>query len=200
VSVSFISHYSIPWRDKTVNACSYNWRVTCGVSSSGRFLALLLSTSFIIHYLIGRSHENSRKHESIISPNRTGRITELWTRTQVYVNSRALLEFLPARRYASAGRPTSYCPVSVSVCLSVCLSQVGVLSKWMDGPNWFLACRLFSTFATLSYKEIRLSPKIRALPSKTFSWTPDLENFANAYRSSKRIIDLARERWTLRAS
>jgi len=36
--------------------------------------------------------------------------------------------FLPARRYDSAG--TSYGPVSVSVC--VCLSQVGVLWKWMD--------------------------------------------------------------------
>jgi len=37
------------------------------------------------------------------------------------------LHILPARRYASAG--TSYGPVSV------CLSQVGVLSKWIDGSS-----------------------------------------------------------------
>ena len=37
---------------------------------------------------------------------------------------------LPARRYASAG--TSHGFVSVSVCLSVCLSQVGVLSKRLN--------------------------------------------------------------------
>jgi len=38
--------------------------------------------------------------------------------------------FLLARRYASAG--ASYGPVSV------CLSQVGVLSKQMKGLIWFL--------------------------------------------------------------
>ena len=32
----------------------------------------------------------------------------------------------------------------------------------------------------------------------TLSQTRDLENFASMYRSSKRVIDLARERWTLR--
>ena len=46
-------------------------------------------------------------------------------------------QFLPARRYASAG--TSHGPVSVRlcVCLSVCLSQVGVLSKRMNESSWF---------------------------------------------------------------
>ena len=42
---------------------------------------------------------------------------------------------LPARRYASAGN--IYGHVSVSVYLSVCLSQVGVLSKRVDGSSWF---------------------------------------------------------------
>jgi len=32
---------------------------------------------------------------------------------------------------------------------------------------------------------------------RTLSQTPDLENFIMVYRSSKRVIDLARERWTL---
>ena len=91
---------------------------------------------------------------------------------------------LPARRYASAG--TSYGPVSV------CLSQVGVLSKWVDGSSWFLAHRLLSTRPTPCFKEIHLSTKIRVLPSGTLSQTPDLENFAMAYRSSKSVIDLAR--------
>jgi len=54
------------------------------------------------------------------------------------------------RRYASEG--TNYDPVSVS--LSVCLSQVGVLSKWMDGSSWFLACRLLLIYPTVCCKEI----------------------------------------------
>ena len=61
-----------------------------------------------------------------------------------------------ARRYVSAG--TSYGPVSVSV--SVCLSQVGVLSKRSDGIIWFLAWGgLLSTRPTLCFKEIQLSTK-----------------------------------------
>jgi len=42
--------------------------------------------------------------------------------------------------------------------------------------------------------------KIMVLPSGTiFFQTPDLENFAMVYRSMERVINLARERWTLRA-
>ena len=66
---------------------------------------------------------------------------------------------LPARRYASAG--ISHGPVSV--CLCVCLSQVGVLVKWLDGSSWFLAWRLVLTCPTLYFKEIRVSTKIRVL-------------------------------------
>jgi len=35
--------------------------------------------------------------------------------------------------------------------------------------------------------------------SGTLAKTPDLENFATAYRSSKRVIKLSRQRWMLRA-
>jgi len=42
-----------------------------------------------------------------------------------------LFGFLPARRYASSG--TNNGPV----CLTVCLSQVGVLSKRMNELSWF---------------------------------------------------------------
>ena len=111
---------------------------------------------------------------------------------------------LPVRSFASTG--TSCGPVyvsvyvSVSVCLSVCLShQVGVLSKRLNESDWFLARELPSTYPTLCCKEIQVSPKIRALPSGTLLQTLDLENFAMAYRSSKRAINLAPERWTLRA-
>ena len=30
--------------------------------------------------------------------------------------------------------------------MTLCLSQVGVLLKWLDGLSWFLACRLLSTY------------------------------------------------------
>jgi len=98
--------------------------------------------------------------------------------------------FSPARRYASAG--TSHGPVSV--CLSVCLSQVGVLSKRLNESSWFLARELHLTYPTLCYKKIQVPSKIRVLPSGTLLQTLDLENFATAYRSSKqRVINLARQ-------
>ena len=66
------------------------------------------------------------------------------------------MSFLPARPYASAG--TSY--GSVSVCLSVCLSQVGVLSKGMNGGLiCVLARKLLLTSPTLCYKETQVSTK-----------------------------------------
>ena len=59
--------------------------------------------------------------------------------------------------------------------VSVCLSQVGVLSKGMNGLIWCLACGLLSTSLTLCFKEIRVSPKIRALPSGTLLQTLTLK-------------------------
>jgi len=75
--------------------------------------------------------------------------------------------------------------LAMALCPSVrlCLTQVGVLSKRLNKPSWFLACELPSTHVTLCYKEIRVSPKIRILPSGTLSLTPDLENFSLVYRS-----------------
>jgi len=65
--------------------------------------------------------------------------------------------------------------------------------------SWFLACTLLSTYPTLCYKEIQVSTKITVLPSGTMSQTPDLENFALAYRSLYRVTDLAQGRRMLRA-
>jgi len=51
---------------------------------------------------------------------------------------------------------------------------------------WTLPC----TYLTVYYKEILVSPKIRALFSGTLSQNLDLENFASACQLSKRVIDL----------
>ena len=69
------------------------------------------------------------------------------TRIHVYVDDLFSLQipanlwFLRARCYASAG--TSHDPVSVCLCLSVCLSQVGILSKRMNESGWVLARERF---------------------------------------------------------
>jgi len=82
------------------------------------------------------------------------------------------------RRYASA-------IYMLSVCLSVCLSQTGIVSKRLYESSWVLARArsVPSTCPTLCYKEIWLSSKIRVLASGTLSQTTDFENFATASRS-----------------
>jgi len=95
--------------------------------------------------------------------------------------------FLPARRYASAG--TSYGPVPVSV-TSRCSIETD------ERLELVLAWELSSTYPTLCYNDIQVPPK--TIISGTLLLTLDLENFATTYRSSKRVINLARERSTLR--
>jgi len=92
--------------------------------------------------------------------------------------------FLLARRYASEVQDGP-------VCLSVCQSQVRVLSKRLDESSWVLARELPST--VLKGNSGIFKNKGRLLPSGTLSQTPDLENFASAHRSSKRVINLARQ-------
>jgi len=94
--------------------------------------------------------------------------------------------FLPARRYASAG--TSYGPVPVSV-TSRCSIETA------ERLELVLAWELSSTYPTLCYHDIQVPPK--TITSGTLLLTVDLENFATTYRSSKRVINLAREgrRW-----
>jgi len=70
--------------------------------------------------------------------------------------------------------------------MALCLSQVGVLLKWLNKSGWFLAWELSFTYPTLCYKEIRVHPKIRVLPY----WNL-LQTGATTYRSSKRVINLA---------
>ena len=61
-----------------------------------------------------------------------------------------------------------------------------------------LALQLHSTYPTLCDKEVHVPSKIRVLSCGILLQTLDLENFATAYRLSKRVINLARERQTLR--
>ena len=74
---------------------------------------------------------------------------------------------VPARVLAMA-----LCPC-LCLCLSVCPSQVGVLSKGMDVLICFLALGLLLTSPTLCCKETRVSTKIRAFSSGTFSYALD---------------------------
>jgi len=76
-----------------------------------------------------------------------------------YLWANLFLFFLfTARRYASAS--TCY-----GLCL--CLSQVGVLLKWLNNLGWFHAWKLLSTYRTLCFKEIWVPPEIRVHPSRT---------------------------------
>ena len=86
--------------------------------------------------------------------------------------------------------------LALCLCLSVCHKSVFYRNGWTDRAV-FLARRLHSTIQTLCCKKIHVSTKITVFPSGTLSHT--LKKFASAYRSSKRVIDLSRERWTLRA-
>jgi len=81
----------------------------------------------------------------------------------------------------------------------VCLSQVGVLLKRLSESGWLMAWGLPSIYPTVCNKEIQVPSKIWVLPSGTLLRTMGFENFATAYRSSKRVINLAGERWMLRA-
>ena len=95
-------------------------------------------------------------------------------------------------------RGTSRGPVSVSVSVSVSVTSPSS-TKTAERIWLVLARELHSTYPTLCYKEIHVRLKIRVLPSGIMLQTLDLQNFATAYRSSKRVINLAPEKWTLRA-
>jgi len=92
--------------------------------------------------------------------------------------------FLPRDAMLSRYMLSSCVPPSarLSVCPSVtsryCIETTGRIGL-------VLARRLPSTYTTLCYKEIWVSPKIRVLPSRTLSQIPDVENFATASRSRR---------------
>ena len=109
---------------------------------------------------------------------------KLWARVRCLVFfdlrcSSCYFRFYHVTLYASAVYAVVVCP---SLCPSVCPSlQAGIVSKPLDESNWFLAWRLSFTYPTLYFKEIWVSPKVRALPSETLSQTMDLSNNASSY-------------------
>ena len=78
--------------------------------------------------------------------------------------------------------------MALCLCLSVCLSQVGVLSKWSDlAGSWHVG--FFRPILYCDVRKFRYVQKLRVLPSGTLSETLDLENFAS-------IIDCQNVIWT----
>jgi len=82
----------------------------------------------------------------------------------------------------------------LAIALCCVCHKSGVLSKRLNESGWFLAGELLSTYPTLRYNRIQITSKIGILPSGTLLPILDFENFASAYRLSKRVINLARER------
>ena len=81
------------------------------------------------------------------------------------------------------------------VCLSVCLLQIGVLSKGTNESIWFLVWSLFSTSPTLRFKDIQVSTVIRVVPpSGTLSPNSGLRKFRYRISIVERVVSLARER------
>jgi len=81
------------------------------------------------------------------------------------------------------------CPVSVCLSVSVtsrCSIETDGWIKLIFGTE---ASFDLSTYPTLCCKEINVSTNITVLPSGTLSLTPDLNSFATARRSSKRVIN-----------
>ena len=81
----------------------------------------------------------------------------------------------------------------LSVCLSVCLSQVGVLyqSGWTNRAGFWHDSFLPPVRHCVQRKFGYL--RKHGSPLGTSSQTPDLDSAASAYRSSKRVIELARQ-------
>jgi len=92
-------------------------------------------------------------------------------------------QLLPAWHFASA------CISNCCVSVCVCLSHAGIVLKWLHGSSWLFAYRFSSTHATLCFMEIRVSPKIRVLPSGILSQILDWENFATTLTVSEQDIN-----------
>jgi len=90
-----------------------------------------------------------------------------------------------------------YCFHRAMLCC-VCPSQVGVLSKRLNESTWFLACELPSHPSYTALKGNSVISKNKGTSLWNIVLNSGLKNFATAYRSSKRVINLARERWTLK--
>ena len=82
----------------------------------------------------------------------------------------------------------------LGVCL--CLSQVGVLLKWLDGPSWFFGKEAFFDQPTLCYKEIQVF-KNKGTSLWNLFLNSELKKFHYGVSIVERAMNLARERWTV---
>ena len=80
--------------------------------------------------------------------------------------------------------------MALCLCLSVCLSQVGVPSQWIDESRWFWHVGFFRPILHCGYSDIS---KIMVLPYGTLFQTPDLPRHIERQNV---FSDLARERRT----
>jgi len=101
-----------------------------------------------------------------------------------------------ARRSASAVYVMGMCQ---SVCVCVCLSQVGVLLKWLDGSSWFFGMEASFDQSTLCFKEIQVSTKMRVLFSGIFFLNSGLRKFRRGNRPSNVLSLISRKMATPRA-
>ena len=81
------------------------------------------------------------------------------------------LDVFTARRYA---RGIFHGPVSV--CVSLCLLQVGVLSKQQNGSSWFWHERFLRRLLHCVLRKFGYLQKIRILPSGTLKISPRQQN------------------------
>jgi len=101
------------------------------------------------------------------------------------------LQFLPARRCVSADNS------SVSIYQSVSVCHKSEFHRTAERIKLVFLHGVFLTSSALCGKDIHIFTKMRVLSSETLSQAPYLENFVTACLLLKRVIDLARERWTL---
>ena len=132
-----------------------------------------LRIACLIEYLIGMVPEAGKQYKYDESADVCGYIispssVQLSLLSGVF----SLKRLLPSRRCANAVLAMTLCP---SVCLSVRLSHADIVSKRLNRSSSFLAQRLPSASSALCWKGLRVSAKIRLVPSRIFPQTLDLQ-------------------------
>jgi len=138
-------------------------------------------------------HTDIRTHSSQIAILRTP------TGGEIIITMTIMMQFLP--RDVTLALPSG-------VCLADRLSQAGSKTKLLNGSSSFSAQRLpsssstssnkgansmieqyrTSAYATRCYNRLRISPKIRVLPSGTVSQTLNLTDFFLFFATARRLI------------
>ena len=90
---------------------------------------------------------------------------------------------------------------AIALCLSVwicvCHKSMFYRKGWTEWSFWHAG--FFRSVLHCVMRKFRYPQNNGTSLGNYFFQTPDLENFAMVYRSMERVINLARERWTLRA-